>query len=467
VLAGIRGLGVRRAKIVTDVPLFAALLRQVPLGRISKGTRQEVVLAEVHDSVLMAPQDIDVKWRLHRKRDGDQALVTIVPKEHVDRQVAWMKAGRFAPRAAYSKAQALALAAQVQEAVLVWIGNRTALITLVHEGHPVVAFQVPAPRLEDEDPAAALAQAIEEVAFYHSGPLQAPSHAENEQTPQRSRTERLPIMLFSGPSQAERLSAILEESVDRRVLTVTQTDRVPEGFPQHLYTLNLGLWRAARKRPGAKGAPVPLNLLSERHLPRPFPAVQAAVFATITGLAWASPSLIEDSNRLQDHADVLGYHAEALQSLQRDQRLASLRVKSAQAKDNAANVMAAALATQANRFVGSNDNLVRSLSAVTDRQETYEVRLSSVVAQAGKLDVDGRATSFGALLDYAEALRAQDTLFREVKVLRTESAIGGAGELAGINFQMRLMAVGSTAVPSGPGPTGGAADLLSSVSSAR
>ena len=84
-----------RTRLVTDMPMYAPLIRQLHLPKMANRYRQQMILSEVLETIPFGPEEVDVSWRLRQDAEGEEAFAIAVPKGYVDSQVRMVKEARF------------------------------------------------------------------------------------------------------------------------------------------------------------------------------------------------------------------------------------------------------------------------------------------------------------------------------------------------------------------------------------
>ena len=80
-----------RSRVVTDMPMYAPLIRQLHLPKVSGRYRQQMILSEVLETIPFEPEQVDVAWQLRQDSEGEEAFAVAVPKGHVDSQLGIVK----------------------------------------------------------------------------------------------------------------------------------------------------------------------------------------------------------------------------------------------------------------------------------------------------------------------------------------------------------------------------------------
>ena len=159
----------RRSRLVTDMPIYAPLIRQLHLPKVSGRYRQQMILSEVLETIPFEPEEVDVSWQLRKDLEGEEAFAIAVPKGHVESQVGLIKEANLSPSAAYTKATALAFAVGIPDAIVVHLEQDRVATVLIHESTPQVVHQqdFPSTATDPREQADALAAAVDQVAGYY------------------------------------------------------------------------------------------------------------------------------------------------------------------------------------------------------------------------------------------------------------------------------------------------------------
>ena len=158
-----------RVRLVTDMPMYAPMIRQLHLPKVAGRYRQQVILSEVLETIPFEPEEVDVSWRLRQDSQSEEAFAVAVPKRSVDDQVRIVKEAGLSPLAAYTKATALAFAIGIPNAIVVHLDRDRVATVLVHESTPQVVHQQEFPwtTTDPQEQADALAAAVDQVAGYY------------------------------------------------------------------------------------------------------------------------------------------------------------------------------------------------------------------------------------------------------------------------------------------------------------
>ncbi|MCH7625668.1 MAG: hypothetical protein IIC83_07065, partial [Chloroflexi bacterium] len=267
----------RRARIVTDLPLYTPLLRSFQLPKFRSKYLDPVILSEVLETIPFDERDVDVAWQYRQNNSGNEVFATAVPKTVVDKHIEVLRGLNVQPSAAYSRGTALAYAVGVPNAIVVHLAPEHSAVVLVRERAPQIIQELGLPEEAAgvERRIEVITHAVEQVGSYYQ-----PLNGRSE--------DPLPPVIITGEFSVESgLLAKLRVALSNEVISFVATDIVyPEHFPPQEYAVNIGLALGDRARTklrnkikGDRGPTI--NLLSDRHLPRPWPVWPAASFMTI------------------------------------------------------------------------------------------------------------------------------------------------------------------------------------------
>ena len=355
--------------------------------------------------------------------------MTSVPKDTIDRHVNMPKTGRGKPVAAYSKAAALAFAAGLQDVVVVDLNLDSASIVLVKEWIPIVTHQVNFIDMETdvEKRAEALARAVEQVV--------------NSEKRLGEVTE-LPVTTAGYLSGDKKLIEALKDTLSFNLIENTPALQFPEHFPARECAPNLGLVIADRRRAkpgrqlsGRKAASI--NLLPERHLPRPMPVVPATVFFILLLFSYVAFGITDQVNAVESENATRVAQVTRLENQARINRIL-LAQEDATAKSVQALILErAATESSLANFENDNAQLLARLQTTTTTAQASGVQVSDITSRPEGFLLSGRASSFSGLFEYTAGLRDSE-VFENVKILRVETSGGedlsgpGENERAGL-----------------------------------
>jgi Tfp pilus assembly protein PilN len=414
------------------------LLRRIHLPAIQKSYYEEVVLAEVLDTVPFEKEDLDISWQWGPIGKESEVFAAAVPKQTVDAHVRVLNRASFSPSASYPRAVALAAAARVPAAILVHVADDRATLVVVRDWLPgSVLDHHLAERGTPEDLAAQLAEATAKIAGY------------DHTLTGDERGAELPVILTGTIDDVERVSREFARLSGRALLPFEPDLKYPEHFPPAEYAVNIGLAIADRNRgkPGAKltEEQVPaLNMLSERHLPKPIPFRPIAIFMSLMLFGVVAFNLTPQVEAQVVEATVIGERLDSLEKQARTRRLSVSAARDLEERTEALRTKVTLLDVRLDDLAFELDAVLNQLEAITGLAEAQGVRISSIQLNGEEYILSGSAGSYDGVLAYTESLReAGDGVFTSVRVLRAASSAAaellagfeGAGAEANVGFQ--------------------------------
>ena len=384
------------SRLVADLPLYIPLMRHLRLPRTGRQHLKEIIHAEVVGSIPFDPFEVDISWLLRGDTAGHEVIAAAVPKGQMDSQVRLFDEAGGSLKAVYSKESALAFAVDVPDAIIVHLEPSQTAIVLVRDRMPRVVHQLEFPEgiTTPEDQAQALALAVDRVeGFYQTVDPEEVSQA-------------LPVVLTGQLAADSRLAEVLPQVLPGRVLPFAPSLDCPEGFPSREYAANLGLFLGDKaKGKGWRDSGPVLNLLPERHLPRPFPVLAIGVFIGLFLLAGLAFNLAGPVASAVDDADARSSEKEDKKTGERSLRLDSIRLASAAGDVGEAGSQVRALETQLLDLRGSMVDLRIRLKILTDRALPEGVQILSMIPKEKNFIVSGTADNSRDVLEYAGRLR--------------------------------------------------------------
>ena len=398
----------RRYRVVTDIPLYASLLRHLELPDIPRRYLTEVIVSEVVDSIPFSEEEVEIKWRL-RTGASDQKLFAIaVPRQVIEGHVKLLREAGAQPVATYSKAVALSLAAGTPDAIVVHLTSSQAAIVLVREGMPQVVNQLMLPGVGAHDPqqAEAVASAVEQMAGYYEG-YQAFDAVGS--------SESLPVVLAGQLSDDGPLAQSLRQLMQREVLHCAPPLTYPEHFSPSEYMVNLGL--ALASQPAGKGQTIgqresSISLLPEQYAPKPLPVVPVAVFAILLVLGAAAINVTTQVLQMESEVQDLSERVERLE------RLYTLGIKRAEGLHRKGLTKRDQVQELESRRAELRLDLkaqVELLETILDTAVPPSVKVPSVRPKGQKFTVTGTASDADDIPQYVENLRKSE-LFADVVI---------------------------------------------------
>ncbi|MCH8279482.1 MAG: PilN domain-containing protein [Chloroflexi bacterium] len=404
-------LKIRRGRMVTDLPLYAPLVRQFQLPKVSGRYLEPMVVSEVLDTIPFAREEVDISWRSDKRREGQDILAVAVPRQRVDSQVRFAKDAGLPPKAAYSKASALALATGLSDVILVHLEPGETGLVLVAGGSPKVVHQLDLKQLDDEPSkwVDVLGRAVEQVAGYY------------QSLDSEADSEALPVVLTGQFSNNASLPATLSKVLNRPVLPFAPSMECPPDFPATEYASNLGLYLADQAKGASSGkGEVPmgpcLNLLPERHLPQSLLPIKAfftfVVLVLLTIPVFPAAGQVEAA--VQDAEQLASELAVMEREVIQHRKAGSLERRTNERVERNTK-QTADLNLRLDQLASEMEMTISRLVAITDTALPRDVQLESLAPEALGLGLSGGADSYAAVLQYAVNLQ-DSSLFSNATV---------------------------------------------------
>ena len=426
------GLNIHRGRIVTDLPLFTPLLRHFQLPQANANFVNAMVESEVLDTIPFSADEVDITSHQQRVGGSVEVVAVAVPRRAIDGQVRLVRAAGLTPKAAYSQASALALAAGVPDAIVIHLQPSETAVVLVRGGSPRVVHQLELPKATGtaQEQADALALAVEQVGgYYQSLDPEVDSAA-------------FPVVMTGLAMENGSFIQVLAQTLGRTVLDLAPPLRVPDGFPSAAFAANLGLLLAhkAKGNPWGKGSMrkgATPNLLPERHLPQGLLPVQGLAVIVILVLL-ASPlqyatrqidSLVQDTDNLTEEVKEL---RTAVQARRTDVGLENDAKKELEMVTN----QIESLESQVTDLDDDMTQLLARLDAITTSARPENVRLSSLSPGMSGFVLVGNTDSHNDVLEYAANLRSSEHFSDATIIEVTGSSQGSTGG----NLTFRILA---------------------------
>ena len=428
----------RLGRIVTDLPLYAPLVRRLHFPKLgNRKYLQDVIEAESLDLTSFTQRDADVKWLIRNRGKGlgHEVYTTVVSKDVLDAHVRMLGEIGLHPIAAHGQASALAFASGVADGLVVRLQPDKATVVLVRDDIPEVVHQVDLPPASSDltlhERVEIVARVIEQVADLDSvedGDFQA-------------KGELIPVVVMGELSQDTEFADSLREAVDRPFLSPEPPLIYPEHFDKDEYVLNLGLalgyQKLNKKRYRSAWAETPwkstsIDLLSQRHVRKPFPTRPLAVFISLLLFATAGINTMPTVDAAQAEAATL---AQRLERLEQDVRVDRLERSQAEKLAGQVESASATVASLERHLVGLEegmDTLRVRMDELTNGALPPGVSLEFFATNPEGFEFTGTASSFNRMLDYTDALR-NSGLFADVRILQLEAS----SETGGVIFQAK------------------------------
>ena len=425
---------IRRCRVVTELPLYASLLRHLTMPNIPRRFLGEVIISEVVETIPFSKEEVEITWQVHGG-DADQKVFAVaLRKEAIDNHVRLLEQADVRPSQTYPKAVALALAAGKPDAIVAHITSSQADIVLVRERMPQVVNQLVFPEggEDSEKQAEAVVSAVEQMAGYYQD-YQAFAAVD--------RSASLPVILAGEVLKEDPLADGIRKALKQReVLHCAPPIEYPEHFPASEYAVNLGLALASQataKREIFGVKAVHTNLLPERYLPRPLPVIPVVIFTVLLVLGAVAFTVAGRVEAKESEAERLTTGVERVERLYRLSRARA--VKSYQDAEGLRNLVE----TVDSRLVGIQlqlQSLVTLAETVIDTALPPSVSIPGLAPLGDEISISGSAATYGDVLLYVENLRASG-LFSSVLVqeVRGPGITGQQDGEESISFQLKLV----------------------------
>ncbi|MCH8206026.1 MAG: hypothetical protein IH956_03375 [Chloroflexi bacterium] len=430
--------GIRRCRVVTELPLYSSMLRHLDLPDIPKGFLEQVVTSEVEETIPFNAGEVDIAWRVRREGSEQKLFAIAVPKAVMDDHVRVLDEAGFRPTATYSKAVALAFASGTPDAISIHLTSSQASIVLVRDGMPQVVNQLALPdEVSAEDQAQALVGAIEQIAGYY---------LEYQVFDPLDESRTMPVVVTGLSSEEGPLAEALQQVMLRDMLPRTPRLVYPDDFSASEYVVNLGLAQAAQATAATglfRRQDTSVNLLPARHLPRPLPALPIGVFGVLLALGAASFLLTGEVQAKETE------EADLADRLSRAERMYTIGVN----RDTRTSQEAEKIRGQVGQLETRLFSLRRDVETILARMKaleegalTYGVNIPSLSPQADQVIIGGTAGSYDQLLKYLKELRESE-LFEDVVVESVRGLgpanVGTEGQDSevetGLSFQIKVL----------------------------
>ena len=405
----------RRARLVTDLPLYIPLIRHLDLRNIRQRF-EDVVLSEVTAKIPFAQREVDIKWHLVEGKVPRQVMAIAVKKEMVDAHVQRLKEAGKGPVATYSQAAALGAAAGRRDAMLVHLTPDQEAVVLLRGGVPQAVYQVVMPEggRSSKEQVEAVALAVEQMEGF------------NQTLGLGEGAQRLPIVLTGYVPSDGILQGELREMLQREVLLPSPPVVYPEGFPVAEYATNIGLALLAQAKPrgrrkGAERIAVSPNLLSERHIPVPVPFTAIGVFTVLALFAVTAFNLTPRVSEAVSDAAASARLLESKEDQSRGHRLKMIRATKLQEDARKFRSLTLELKSRIDALQRDMEALgpwFARVEAITESTKPPEVRVSGLTRKGSTYTLSGTAPQLKDVTQYAENLRRSglftDVIIRQV-----------------------------------------------------
>ncbi|MCH8063208.1 MAG: PilN domain-containing protein, partial [Chloroflexi bacterium] len=390
------------------------------------------ILSEVLETIPFDERDVDVAWQYRPNDNGNEVFATAVPKTVVDDHIEVLRGLNVQPSAAYSRGTALAYAVGVPNAIVVHLAPEHSAAVLVRERAPQIIQELGLPEEAAgvERRIEVISHAVEQVGSYYQ-----PLNGRNE--------EPLPPVIVTGEFSAESgLIAKLRIALSNEVISYVATGIVyPDHFPPQEYAVNIGLALGDRARTKLRkkirrdrGPTV--NLLSQRHLPRPWPVWPAASFMTILMLVVVAINFTPLVGNLEVEAATLSKRLDNLKRQERNHRLEQGLARATQERILSFELLTESLLGHLGLLEEDLDILLLRAEQITRDALIPSVAVNSFSQQGGEFGLTGTAGSYEDVLQYTSNLR-ETGVFDEVRIVRISRANTADSDVA---FQIKITA---------------------------
>ncbi len=428
-----RDLVVSHSRLVSDLPLYAPLVRHVKLPQIRKRYMGAVVASEVVESIPFTADEVDIKWQA-LPGDGESVPVAAmaVQKGDVDRHVQSFKDAGEGPIAAYSQSASLAMASGLPDVIILHFTLGQTGVVLARDGIPRAVYQVISAEMGEEEHADAIARAVEQIMSY------------NQSINLVKDTGPLPMTVTGRPPEEGNLIPVLQAMLEREFTDLSPPVDYPEGFQVSDFASNIGLalldlGRARGLRRGGQAHVVSLNLLSPRHVPAPLPVVPALAFLVLALLGismWPGPIASGPvASRISDTRNESIQAALDVKTKTKLEKLRGFAASDAEILEKEAR-QARSYALEMKDKIAGLDDVKEDLRAWFDKIHTITetTRPAGVIVKefgpsADSFELEGTAPTFAIAKQYADRIR-DSGLFVDVHISEVKTDVDAGGRTA-------------------------------------
>ncbi len=394
-------LGAGRSRVITDLPLNATLTRHMQLPKMRRRYIEQVVLSELQETTPFALDEMDLTWQARNNGTDHDILAVATSRGTIDNHVRAMAEAGVRARAVFSKATALAHAAGVSDAIVANIGASKSEFVLISGWVPQAVYEermVGGAGSTFKEKAEHIVRAVEEVASYAQG-LDTTDAAHD-----------LPVLLTGETPDDGPLAREIRQTLRREIIAMTPPLVYPEHFPPGEYAANVGLilaeeiWGRTRGKTTPYEAPA-LSLLPARHLPRPLPAKQAAVFIGMLLLGAVALQVSDRVDAVSAEQATLSDRLSELKRQERGQRLLSGTAQATESQIRAAAGLTQNLEAHLSNFNDELDVTLERLDLLTRTAIPPDVSVASFGDQGNGYGFGGSAPTVEAAIQYMKNLR--------------------------------------------------------------
>ena len=411
--------GAERCRLVTDIPLYASLLRHLSFPAIQRRYLAGAVLSEVAETIPFATDEVDVTWRIWKTEAAQNVFAIAVPRDVIDGHVRLLEEAGVRPVATYSKAVALAFASGATDRVVIHLTPSRAAIVLLRGGMPLVVNHLTLTEGESDfqRQAEGIMDAVERTVGYDRSYRVSDAAGEGR---------TLPVTLTGHLPEDGGLGESVRALASGEISDCKPPLDYPSEFSPSEYAVNLGLAlsdRASRRGLLRKGN-VPFNLLPRRHLPRPLPVVPVAL--TLLSLLMVATAFGTTEYVANVESNAVRLSAE-LADLGRENRINVLHAKAMQERLREIRPVTEGLEPHLDELGRRIEVLQTQLETITDLAPPEGVMIPSLAPQDDEILVSGTAPTFEHVLEYAANLDGSG-LFSEVAIEKVEGSVIMNGE---------------------------------------
>jgi Tfp pilus assembly protein PilN len=413
-------MGFKRLRLITELPLYTPLVRCINLPNMKPRYFNEVVQSELLDTIPFSSEEVDVVWQRRGDKSGHEVLAVVVPRSGIDHHIKMLRQANFRPGSIYAKAISLAASVGQADVIIVYASVPQAAVLLVRGGFTRVVHQVDLP---DEfwpyrEHAQLLSEAVEQVSGFQA----TVDGDQNQESP-------LPVVLIGPLAVEDDLADEFRKVCKRDMLPFQPAVEHPEYFSPYEYASNIGLILADRMRTKSggriRGQNLPaVNLMAQRHLPKPLPFKPVAVFMSIAIFGAVAFNMTPKVDSTVLEASSLATEVENLERQTRLRRLNLAQMEGVQEQIEISANLRARLENRLGSLESDVDDLLARIDAITIDARPFGLRVSTLSMQGDEVSLSGTALSYESVIEYTANLRDLGTeMFSNVRVQRVASSV--------------------------------------------
>ena len=194
------------------------------------------------------------------------------------------------------------------------------------------------------------------------------------------------------------MAQTLRRTLTWEVLPFAPPINHPDDFPLEEYATNMGLFLADRveargsQEESARAVPA-LDLLPQRHRPKPLPVLQTAIFMTLALLAVHPFDFTQLVNGKQLEAQTVTRNLRGLRSQEQKHNLILARHQEDQTGFDDAQTQGLALSSLQEDLKQDMDTLLTMLDVITDDAKPDNISLTTIAPLGGELVCEGFGTN--------------------------------------------------------------------------